>query len=108
MGKGIRWEQSRGEHIKAGAYKVEQYIMLIGKHSTGLCEVCGVNEMVEHVIIHCRKYTVEQYELKDELVKKGEQFTIRNVLNPEAGRNISLLLQYVRGTGLYKHMSMWV
>lgn len=77
--------------------------MVIGKHSTGLCEVCGVNEMVEHVIIHCRKYTVERYELKDELVKKSEQFTIRNVLNPETGRNItSLMLQYVGGTGLYK------
>lgn len=61
--------------------------------------------MVEHVIIHCRKCTVETYELKDELVKKGEQFTIRNVLNPEAGRNItSLMLQYVGGTGLYKNI----
>ncbi len=38
-----------------------------------------------------------------ELENKGEQFTIKNLLNP--GRNIkSLLLQYLGRTGLYKRV----
>ncbi len=44
-------------------------------------------------------------ELKEELENKGEQFTIKNVLNPERNTK-SLLLQYLERTGLNKRV--WV
>ncbi len=44
-------------------------------------------------------------ELKEELENKGEQFTIKNVLNLERNTK-SLLLQYLERTGLNKRV--WV
>lgn len=48
---------------------------LISKHPTSLCEVCDVNENVEHVIMYCMNYTVKKNELKDKLANKGDKFT---------------------------------
>ncbi len=57
--------------------------------------------------MYCRKYTAERNKLKDELENKGEQFTIKNLLNP--GRNTkSLLLQYLGRTGLNKGVYVFI
>ncbi len=72
-------------------------------YPTGLCEVCDVNETVEHVIMYCRKYNAERNELKDELENKGEKFTIKNLVNPERNTK-SLLLQYLGRSGLNKRV----
>ncbi len=41
------------------------------KHPTGLCEHCGEEESVEHVICVCQKYTNERKIMKNELRKMG-------------------------------------
>ncbi len=46
-------------------------IIIINKHPTGLCEHCGVEESVEHVICVCQKYTNERETMKNEFRKVG-------------------------------------
>ncbi len=87
--------------LRLGHTRLNNTMHLINKHPTRLCEVCDVNETVEHVM-YCRKYMAERNELKDELENKGEQFTIKNLLNPE--RNTKSLLQYLGRTGLNKRV----
>ncbi len=41
------------------------------KHPTGLCEHCGEEELVEHVICVCQKYTKEREIMKNEFRKMG-------------------------------------
>ncbi len=53
--------------------------------------------------MYCRKCNAERNELKEELENKGEQFTIKNLLNPERNTK-SLLLQYLGRTGLNKRV----
>ncbi len=45
--------------------------MVHQKHPTGLCEHCGEEESVEHVICVCQKYTNEREIMKNELRKMG-------------------------------------
>ncbi len=46
-------------------------LKLINKHLTGLCEHCGVEESVEHVIYVCQNYTNEREIIKNLLRKMG-------------------------------------
>ncbi len=45
--------------------------VVLQKHPTGLCEHCGEEESVEHVICVCQKYTNEREIMKNELRKMG-------------------------------------
>ncbi len=44
---------------KVGSYRTNSTLQVIGKHPSGLCE-CGSRETVEHVLIHCDKYSEEK------------------------------------------------
>ncbi len=59
--------------------------------------------MKQSNMLYCRKYNAERNELKDELENKGEQFTIKNLLNPDRNTK-SLLLQYLGRSGLNKRV----
>jgi len=51
--------------MRFGHTGLNSTLKLIGKHETGMCEVCNINETVEHVIINCHKYKQERMRLKD-------------------------------------------
>ncbi len=46
--------------LRVGRTKLNKTLKIINKHPTGLCEHCGVEESVEHVICVCQKYTNER------------------------------------------------
>jgi len=60
-------------------------LKLIGKHETGMCEVCNINETVEHVIIHCHKYNEERMKLKNWFRKEKIRFEMKELLQMNSG-----------------------
>lgn len=80
-----------------GAYILITHCTL-GKHNTGLCEVCLIEETVEHVMMVCKAYEREQKSLKEELQLLGNQeFAINKILNdgPNAGKKINANMKLV-------------
>ncbi len=60
-----------GVNIADVWYFVPACTVVHQKHPTGLCEHCGEEESVEHVICVCQKYTNEREIMKNELRKMG-------------------------------------
>jgi len=60
-------------------------LQLTGKHETGVCEVCNINETVEHVIINCHKYKEERMRLKNWLRKEKIRFEMKELLQMNSG-----------------------
>ncbi len=50
--------------LRMGHTKLNSTLHIIGKHSTGLCEICQVKETVDHVLLHCPRYEQERNELQ--------------------------------------------
>jgi len=45
-----------------------------------MCEVCNINETVEHVIINCQKYNEERMSLRNWLRKEKIRFDMKELL----------------------------
>ncbi|KAF0035750.1 hypothetical protein F2P81_011062 [Scophthalmus maximus] len=57
--------------------KLNETLRLIDKHPSGLCDNCNTEESVEHVVLHCHKYTQER-----EALKKGiKEMTLKNIFS---------------------------
>ncbi len=68
------------------------------KHPTGLCEHCGEEESVEHVICVCQKYTNEREIMKNELRKMGvNKLKLKNIVT----RGLESLFFYLKRTELF-------
>ncbi len=68
------------------------------KHSTGLCEHCGEEESVEHVICVSQKYTNEREIMKNELRKMGvDELKLKNIVT----RGLESLFLYLERTELF-------
>ncbi len=68
------------------------------KHPTGLCEHCGEEESVEHVICVCQKYTNEREIMKNELRKMGvDELKLKNIVT----RGLESLFLYLKRTELF-------
>ncbi len=68
------------------------------KHPTGLCEHCGEEESVEHVICVCQKYTNEREIMKNELRKMGvDELKLKNIVT----RGLESLFLYLERTELF-------
>ncbi len=66
--------------------KLNSTLHIIGKHSTGLCEICQVKETVDHVLILCPRYQQGRNYLQRELQNLGSnKFSICNILNTKQG-----------------------
>ncbi len=68
------------------------------KHPTGLCEHCGEEESVEHVICVCQNYTNEREIMKNELRKMGVyELNLKNIVT----RGLESLFLYLKRTELF-------
>ncbi len=68
------------------------------KHPTRLCEHCGEEESVEHVICVCQKYTNEKEIMKNELRKMGvDELKLKNIIT----RGLESLFLYLKRTELF-------
>ncbi len=51
-----RREQVMFTHLRTGHSNLNHTLHIIGKHNTGLCDVCLLEETVEHVLKKCKAY----------------------------------------------------
>ncbi|KAK2724008.1 hypothetical protein QYM36_002373 [Artemia franciscana] len=68
------------------------------------CNVCGVEENLQHIIMECKKYETARSRLKEQILKSGIQFRIKELLGKVAKdkqrETVRYLGQYVKDTGL--------
>ncbi len=89
--------------LRMGHAKLNSTLHIIGKHSTGLCEICQVKETVDHVLLLCPRYEQERNELQRELQNLGcTEFSICNILNTKqgSGKIIKTILKFIKNSGL--------
>ncbi len=82
-------------------------VHIIGNHNTGLCDVCLIEETVEHVLKKCKAYKKERRILKEELQAVGcQEFTITSLLNdgPNSGKQIKAVIRFIKNSGLYNRI----
>jgi len=46
--------QVTANRLQLGKYRLNHYLYTMGKHDTGLCDTCDVQETVEHCITGCK------------------------------------------------------
>ena len=74
----------------------------LGKHETGLCEGCGEEETVEHVLLRCDRYKEERQVMRDRWRDMGRgEISLEGVLGMEDRESVRVLLEYLRSTGIY-------
>ena len=55
--------------MRIGHSGLNDSLFRIGKHPTAKCEECEETETVEHVLLHCRKYSDQRNQLHQSLKK---------------------------------------
>lgn len=68
---GSRREEVVMTRLRIGHSNLNETLHIIGKHPTGLCEFCQAPETVEHVLVKCRKYSVERKEMMEGMERAG-------------------------------------
>lgn len=54
----------------------------IGKHENGICDKCGQQETVEHILLKCVAYERERFQLSQELELMGtDNLSLQVLLN---------------------------
>lgn len=99
-----RREQIIFTHLRTGHSNLNYTLHIIGKHNTGLCDVCLLDETVEHVFKECKAYEEERRILKEDLQAVGcREFNITNILNdsPNSRKQISVVIKFIKNCGLY-------
>ena len=88
--------------LRIGHSNLNSTLYVIGKHRTGLCDLCNESETVEHILISCREYRVERQEMLSQLQKiKQVENSIKSILEfgeDEQGRKCTV--HFLRRTGL--------
>ncbi|CAJ1048534.1 hypothetical protein ANANG_G00129960%2C partial [Xyrichtys novacula] len=108
VGGGRVFGRSRKEEVaitrlRLGHTGLNSTLKIIGKHPTGNCRSCNLQETVEHVLMECREYESERGVLKAGLKKENIGFTLRSVLQrtEESNKHVQ---RYLRRTGLVERM----
>ncbi|CAJ1057143.1 RNA-directed DNA polymerase from mobile element jockey [Xyrichtys novacula] len=101
LGSGQRKEGSALIRLRLGHCALNKTLKMIGKHQTGLCEGCQVEESVEHVLMGCRRYEMERGEMRSKLRELGMQdLTLKGVLQMGDRAHVRVLVEFLRVTGL--------
>ena len=68
-----------------------------GKHNTGsVCEYCGQEETVEHVMLHCQKYESERRHLIQNLRKIEIHYDLKDILQKNSRNDYyQILFQFL-------------
>ncbi|XP_026126102.1 uncharacterized protein LOC113107658 isoform X1 [Carassius auratus] len=102
-----RKEQVIFTHLRTGHSNLNQTLHIIGKHDTGLCDVCSVQETVEHVMQKCKTYELQRRILKEELQEVGcQEFNITSMLNdgPNSRKQMQAVMRFIKNSGLYNRI----
>lgn len=102
-----RKEQVIFTHLRTGHSNLNHTLHVIGKHDTGLCDVCLVEETVEHVMQICKTYEIQSRILKEELQAVGcQEFNITSLLNdgPNSRKQMNAVMRFIKNSGLYNRI----
>lgn len=90
--------------LRVGHSMLNASLLLIQKHSTGLCRHCPQRETVDHVLFSCNKYAVQREILFSSLKDKGhKEFTLIGLLSYGAGMGSvhKLVIRYLKAIGIF-------
>ena len=90
--------------MRTGHAKTKKMLKRWNMTDSSDCNVCGVEENLQHIIMECKKYETARSRLKEQILKSGIQFRIKELLGKVAKNKqretVKYLGQYVKDTGL--------
>ena len=66
--------------MRSGQMGLNSSLKLKGKHGTGMCNGCLVEEMVEHVLLCCEMYDIVRERLFDRVREVGRVLGVGGIL----------------------------
>lgn len=66
--------------LRLGHTRLRATLYIIGKVDSDKCEVCGVSENVQHVLMECYKYRAQRAILRDKLYNIGRGWNLQGIL----------------------------
>jgi len=66
--------------LRLGMANTNSRLFKIGKHPTGLCDLCHVNENIEHLLLECKKENIGDV-LRNKCGLYKSEFTLKTLLN---------------------------
>ena len=88
FGKNSRFKLQNLIRLKSGHCNSNSYLLKIGKHENGLCEVCKKNDDMEHFLWSCKKYQNMRYILNELVID-----------NTYKMKEAEILLKFIVATG---------
>uniref|UniRef100_A0A8C2Q875 Reverse transcriptase n=1 Tax=Cyprinus carpio TaxID=7962 RepID=A0A8C2Q875_CYPCA len=84
IGSGNSREETVISRLRLGHCLLNKTLKLIGKHDTGLCEVCKEEESVEHVVFRCSRYDVQRELMRNKLREiEVQDMTLKGLLSTQ-------------------------
>ena len=76
-------------------------LFIMKKHASGNCEVCGVREDVEHVLLSCERFYRQREKLKRTVSAEKRVFSLETLLGePRAGSITGSIVSFIKETQL--------
>jgi hypothetical protein len=82
-----RWDVSRNwevmfNRVRSGRCRfLKSYLRLMGQHPDGLCEICHVEDSIEHFLVTCKKFYRQRRMLKYHFENKEDKnFSYENLI----------------------------
>ncbi|XP_065584617.1 uncharacterized protein LOC136043648 [Artemia franciscana] len=66
--------------MRTGHAKTKKMLKRWNMTDSSDCNVCGVEENLQHIIMECKKYETARSRLKEQILKSGIQFRIKELL----------------------------
>lgn len=102
---GNRREEIVITRLRLGHCLLNKTLKLMGKHQTGLCEECQVEESVEHVLIECQRYLEQRGKMSIDLREMGvQELTLKSLLGGNGRAQFRVLMTFLKETGLYSRI----
>ena len=92
--------ESAVTRLRIGHVGVGAHLNRFNMSNSSLCELCRVNDDVNHFVLHCRKYEMQRRVLKENLRKLGVNWELRTILGEGKFTN-KINLKIIHNLGIY-------
>src|SRR4029434_6633555 len=87
--------------MRIGHTALNSNLFIMNKHPSGNCEVCGVREDVEHVLLSCERFSRQREKLKRTVSAEKRVFSLETLLGePRAGSITGSIVSFIKETQL--------
>ena len=87
--------------MRIGHTALNSHLFIMNKHPFRNCEVCGVSEDVEHVLLNCERFSRQREKLKRAVSAEKKVFSLETLLGEP--RSVSItgsILPFIKETRL--------